>query len=61
MRKNINYRTNENVRVIRSYIIDCMVEEDLRDYDNDFIMDCGNNHFSKSTVRTTYIEDVRKW
>ena len=58
MRMSINYKTVENVRTMRAYIIDCMIEDDIRDYDNDYIIDCGSIHFSKRTVHSAYIEDI---
>lgn len=58
MRKNINYKTIENVRTMKAYIVDCMVEEDLRDYDDDFRMNIFGGEFSKSDLNAAYIEDV---
>lgn len=58
MRKNINYNANENVRTMRAYIIDCMVEDDIRDYDNDFVLECGASQIRKSDVKAAYVEDI---
>ena len=58
MRTRISYKTAESVRTMKAYIIDCMIEDDIRDYDNNIIIDCGSIHFSKRTVHSAYIEDI---
>ena len=58
MRMRIDYRRETNYAAMRSFILDCMDEECSRNYDDDYNYNLYGDEFSRSEVRSGYVEDV---
>lgn len=58
MRKRIEYRNEDQVAAMRAFMIDAMVEEDQRDFDNDFEMEFFGMSFTKTEIETASTEEV---
>lgn len=56
MRTRIDYRRDNNYAAMRSFILDCMDEEVGRNYDDKYNL--YGDEFSRSEIRSGYVEDV---
>ena len=56
MRTRISYKSKTNCAAMRAFILECMDEESSRNYDDKYNL--YGDEFSRSEIRSGYVEDV---